>query len=189
MVTTRPKKKKTRHNTTPDKERQIFSNFRDNNRFSGVKIKAKTKQHIPTTNTQNQMFVPENCSKNAPNKRKNTDLASRSKHIQGRSLKGNRTFIEIPKQHTFLNSSNKTQTHKSEQTQNSTALRKTQRVGGPMGRPASLESRSRGPWYRGVNDSPTKGTAPSSAVADKMQDEALTPEIMIRPSAHSSCKH
>ena len=35
---------------------------------------------------------------------------------------------------------------------------------GPIGRPAPLESRFGGPWYREVNDLPTKGTAPKSAL-------------------------
>ena len=57
-----------------------------------------------------------------------------------------------------------------------------------MGRPASLESRPRGPWYRGVGDSPTKVTAPSSALAITLRIRTFDPREMFRPLAHSLSK-
>ena len=54
-----------------------------------------------------------------------------------------------------------------------------------MGRPASLERHSRGPWYRGAQGSPTKVTAPGSALTIKIREASCDPREMFRHSAHS----
>ena len=105
-----------------------------------------------------------------------TPKQRRQEALQGRSLKGSRSRKEVPKHQAFLNFPNTIPIpSKRDQTHKNTVLRRTPRGGGAHGPPRFSGESLQGTLVPRSRSSPTKVTAPGSAIAFRIQKQNWDP--------------